>query len=69
MTKFENIGVQLQQSARNVAEAQQRFEYSCECCTSGTRCLYCDCDHCAIATNHHLMVALLRDLEEVRTNE
>ena len=61
MTKFEQIGCQLQQSSDSIREACRRFNYSCQiCCTRG---VHIDCDHCAIQCVHQQTVACLRDFK------
>ena len=59
MTKFERVGVNFQYDARDIDEANKSFAYSCECCcTKGMRI---DCDRCAIAHMHNLVVAYFND--------
>lgn len=55
MTKFEQVGVNYQYEARNTQEANKSFQYSCKCCC--TKGIHLECDRCAIATVHGLMVA------------
>ena len=55
MTKFEMIGVNYQYDASTVEEANKCFMHSCNiCCHRG---IHIECDHCAIACAHNLMVA------------
>lgn len=62
MHKFEQVGVNLQYSSVSKKQAQQRFEYSCNtCCYRG---MHIDCDHCAIAAIHSLVVATFEELED-----
>jgi len=62
MTKFERIGVELQQEAVNVRHAKRNFRYSCDvCCNRGLRI---DCDKCAIAATHSMVVASFEILKE-----
>lgn len=50
MSKFEVIGIEIQQNARTKEWAVLKFEDSCDrCCYSGK---HLDCDHCAIAGAH-----------------
>lgn len=54
MSNFEFIGVRLQANARSKSDAVSRFDYSCtRCCVTGKRI---DCDRCAIAQKHSLVV-------------
>ena len=54
MTKFEEIGVEIQQSATSKREAQKSFAHSCNiCCCRG---LHLNCDRCAIAGTHKFVV-------------
>ena len=55
MTKFEQIGVNYQYSANDTQEAQKAFEHSCDCCCA--KGMRIECDRCAIAVAHHLVVA------------
>lgn len=57
MTKFESIGVELQQEAASKEEAQKRFLTSCKiCCQRG---LQIDCDKCAIEMAHTITIAAI----------
>lgn len=55
MTKFEQIGVNLQYTAITKEVAQQKFTRSCECCCN--KGMHIDCDRCAIETAHKLVIA------------
>ena len=44
--KFEEIGVSLQETAKNMAQSEQRFNYSCTLCTLYKR--RSDCSACPI---------------------
>lgn len=58
MTKFEQRGVELQHEAVSIGHARKNFSYSCGvCCNRG---LHLDCDRCAIAATHSLVVATLK---------
>lgn len=47
MTRFESVGVDLQETAVTVEQAKRSFRYSCKlCCEHGLRI---KCDSCAIA--------------------
>ena len=64
MTKFETIGVNYQYDARNKAEANKSFSYSCKvCCNRG---MHIECDRCAIAHTHSLVIAYFDDNKCVR---
>lgn len=59
MTKFEQIGINIQLSAINKADALKKFNYSCNvCCHKGMRI---DCDRCAISATHSSVVAVFDD--------
>lgn len=59
MTKFEQVGVNYQYDADTIKQANKSFAYSCNCCCiKGMRI---DCDKCAIAHVHNLVVACLND--------
>ena len=62
MTKFEQIGVNYQYDAIDKADANRYFKYSCNCCCQ--RGMRIECDRCAIAVAHDLVVATF-DAEEV----
>lgn len=64
MTYFEMNGVNLQNQARNVKEADKRFSVSCTmCCQRG---MQIDCDRCAIALANAQRVKVLKELDEGR---
>lgn len=55
MTKFEQVGVNYQYDALSKREAERSFQRSCNvCCNRGMRI---DCDRCAIAFAHSLVMA------------
>lgn len=55
MTKFEQVGVNLQYDADSVRRAKANFKHSCDvCCSRGIRI---SCDRCAIAATHSMVVA------------
>ena len=55
MTKFEMIGVNYQYDAATVEEANKCFMHSCNiCCHRG---IHIECDNCAIACVHNMVVA------------
>ena len=55
MTKFEQVGVNYQYSAENTFQANNSFKYSCDCCCN--KGIHIDCDKCAIAEAHSLVIA------------
>jgi len=62
VTKFEQVGVELQYEASNKHEANRSFKYSCRvCCERGMRI---ECDRCAIAVTHAITVAALDTAKE-----
>ena len=61
MTKFEQVGANYQYSANTKEDAGRSFRYSCRCCCE--RGMHIDCDHCAIAAAHDLVVAAFNSQE------
>ena len=55
MIKFEQIGVNFQHEATSLQEANKFFKYSCDCCCN--KGIKLECDRCAIAHVHSLVVA------------
>ena len=55
MTKFETIGSEYQYEAKSKEDANRNFKYSCKCCTH--RGMNIECDRCAIAVAHDLVIA------------
>lgn len=54
MSRFEEVGMNLQIQSDSKSQAERRFEYSCElCCKRGLRI---DCDRCGINVIHQRMV-------------
>lgn len=70
MTKFERIGVELQDDAISIEEANQRFAYSCKlCCERGIRQKIrhnTDVCQCKISEAHELRVEVLRTILEMK---
>ena len=61
MTRFEEIGVEIQYGATSKRKAQGSFRYSCNvCCNRG---MHIDCDRCAIACAHKTVVESFEALE------
>ena len=55
MTKFEQIGINYQYEADSKEKANKSFDYSCKvCCNRG---MHLECDKCAIAVVHNLVIA------------
>lgn len=59
MSKFEQVGVNMQYDSINKEDAKRKFSRSCECCCN--RGLHIDCDRCSIATVHQLVIASFED--------
>lgn len=67
MTKFEQIGIQLQNDSVSKFDAQKKFEYSCTtCCNRG---IHLDCERCAIASTHAVTVAAFETIEANMTTD
>lgn len=63
MTKFESVGVSLQYDSCSISQASKRFSNSCTiCCKRG---LHIDCDRCAVAAAHKLVVAAINTIHQV----
>lgn len=60
-TRFEQIGINRQMSARTINEAEQMMRQSCNSCTHSLHCLSHDCEHCTIKMAHEDRVAILVD--------
>ena len=62
MTKFEERGVRLQNTAHSSFQAESRFEYSCNlCCSNGMRI---ECDRCAIKVAHEAFMDKVKSAQE-----
>jgi len=60
MTKFEQIGVNRQIEASTRFQAEKSFSNSCNiCCMRG---MHIECDRCAIAEAHKLVMATMDDV-------
>ena len=55
MCKLGQIGVERQYESANKYEADRNFRISCNLCCHRGMCL--DCDRCAIAVAHELVIA------------
>ena len=63
MTKFEQVGVNMQYNSETKEIAQRKFSRSCECCCNKGMCI--ECDKCSIAVVHQLVVASFENNREV----
>ena len=61
MTKFEQVGVNIQYDSPTKEMARKRFSRSCECCCN--KGLQIKCDRCSIAIVHSLVIASLETEE------
>ena len=55
MTKFEQVGVNMQYDSATKEVAQRKFSRSCECCCN--KGMQIDCDKCSISVVHQLVIA------------
>ena len=62
MTKFEQVGVNMQYDSPTREVANKKFSRSCECCCN--KGMHIECDHCAIATVHSLVIASFENTKE-----
>ncbi len=63
MTRFEEIGQQLQLESLSKAEAKSRFKKSCDlCCNRGN---HIDCDRCAIASCHRMVLETFDEMSVI----
>lgn len=64
VTKFEQVGINLQNDAKSKEDAVRSFSYSCRvCCERGMRL---SCDRCAIAVTHASTVAAFDSLHAMK---
>ena len=64
MTKFEQVGINFQYDANTKEQAIKSFNISCNiCCCKGMRI---DCDRCAIAEAHSLIMASFDTRKETK---
>lgn len=61
MTRFEERGVHLQKDARTSFQAENRFKYSCNLCS--TQGMRIECDRCSIKAAHDLCMDVLKNAE------
>ena len=62
MTKFEQVGVNMQYEATTKEVAIRKFSRSCECCCN--KGMRIECNKCSIATVHQLVVASFENKED-----
>ena len=62
MTKFEQVGINMQYDSATKEIAQKKFSRSCECCCN--RGLQIKCNKCSIATVHQLIIASFETKED-----
>ena len=55
MTKFEQVGINMQYDSQTKEVAIKKFSRSCECCCN--KGMNIECDRCSIATVHQLVIA------------
>ncbi len=61
MSKFEQIGCNMQTESKTKEEAQRKFSRSCDiCCNHG---LQIKCDHCAVKEVHEILIAAMETAE------
>lgn len=61
MTKFEQVGCNMQYDSATKEEAIKKFSRSCECCCY--KGMHIDCNKCAIETVHKLVIAAFESKE------
>jgi len=67
MTKFEQVGVNIQYDAPTKEIAIKCFARSCDCCCK--KGMHINCDRCAIETVHKLVIATFESREESKHKE
>ena len=67
MTKFEQIGVNMQYDAVTLKGANKAFEHSCVCCCQ--KGMQIKCEQCAISAAHRLVVACFDEQNGNKTGE
>lgn len=67
MTKFEQIGVNIQNDCTTIEEARKAFKYSCNCCCN--RGMHINCDRCAISQANIQTIAILNDIKNSNSND
>lgn len=59
MSKFEQIGMNRQYSAKTTEEAKIEMDISCYACCHHPRSMHVDCHHCAIRLAHQYQMVFL----------
>lgn len=59
MSKFEQIGMNRQYSAKTTEEAKIEMDISCYACCHSPRAMSVDCHHCMIRLAHQYQMAIL----------
>ena len=59
MTKFEQIGINHLYFANTKEQLNHSFNHSCNCCCY--KGIHLNCDQCAIAATHSLLMSLITD--------
>jgi len=67
MTRFEEIGAELQGGCATIDQAVKTLNYSCSLCAM--KGVKISCDRCAIAVAHEQVCAILLDIEEAKLAE
>ena len=62
MTKFEQVGINYQYLSATKEDAIKSFDFSCKCCCNTG--MHLECDRCAIAYTHNMVVACFDDKNE-----
>jgi hypothetical protein len=62
MTKFEQVGINMQYESATKEVAQKKFSRSCECCCN--KGIHIECSRCAIAIVHQLVIASFETKED-----
>ena len=62
MTKFEQVGINMQYDSATKEIARHKFSRSCECCCN--KGIRLECDRCSISTVHQLVIASFETKEK-----
>ena len=65
MTKFEQIGINYQHDAVDKHTASKAFKHSCSICCH--KRIQLDCDKCAIAVVHNMVIACFDGRKEINS--
>lgn len=66
MTKFEQVGINMQYGSDTKEMAIKKFARSCECCCN--KGVHLECNRCAISTVHELVVASFETQKVIQIN-